>query len=123
MFAVFLVPLEHTVVIGNISSLHYCQFGTEAQPPPKDVTHDWQPSPPAAAAEVFPGAGYKSLARVCSWMLVSVPVAFWMRRQEAGSLSLVLAGHLRFFFLDSPQTHHPEKPLFPTTGSPREHYR
>lgn len=22
----------------------------------------------------------------------------------------------------SPQTHHPEKPLFPTTGSPREHY-
>lgn len=22
----------------------------------------------------------------------------------------------------SPQTHHPEKPLFPTAGSPREHY-
>jgi len=106
-----LVQLDLILVFGNISLFHFLDRGQALF---RELTNCWHQSPAAAAAEGFLGAEYRGLARMCTWMLVS-----WSKRQAA----YPLFWQVRFFFLNSPQTHHPEKPLFPTTGSPREHIR
>lgn len=62
-------------------------------------------------------------ANVLQWSILSLlttsasPVV-----RQAGSPTLAEQQCKTLLFQFSPQTHHPEKPLFPTTGSPREHY-
>lgn len=60
----------------------------------------------------------------CSWLLIwsefALPVSQAGRQAEGPPWQRTQCKTVLSQF--SPQTHHPEKPLFPTTGSPREHY-
>lgn len=83
----FLVQLDLVLAIGNISLLHYCQFGTENHSLLQKIN-----TPLATVTSSCCSWGVsrcrtqRGLARMCTWMLVSVPVAFWLRRLKGRQL-------------------------------------
>lgn len=126
MFAMFSVQLDLILIIGTSPCSTIANLGQRTRASSRKLSHRWQPSPAAAAAEVFPGAEYRGVWAWIVYLDVSLsPCGILVEEtKRKAAYPLFWQGtEVRFFFLNSPQTHHPEKPLFPTTGSPREHYR